>query len=202
MSSATYQMSSQLDQRAFDIDGDNRLIWRMSPRRMDVEAWRDSLLAVTGELDHSFGLPSIEDLVNTKRRTVYAKVSRNGDQFASDVFLRTFDFPMMRATVETRPKSIVPQQYLFLMNSQFIVDRARALVNRLQSMADSDPQRIELAYRLLYSRLPTTWELQRGLEFVSKSAEDRSQTDNSVLLSRWVGYAQVLLSANEFMYVR
>ena len=103
MTSATYQMSSQFDQVAFDLDGDNELLWRMNPRRMDVESWRDSLLSVTGELDTSSGGPSIVDIARSNRRTLYAKISRNGDQFASDTFLRRFDFPMMRATVAERP---------------------------------------------------------------------------------------------------
>ena len=94
------------------VDGDNRLLWRMNPRRLDVEAWRDSLLAVTGELDRTLGGPPIDNIAAARRRTLYAKVSRNGDQFASDVFLRLFDFPIMRATVAQRPTSIVPQQLL------------------------------------------------------------------------------------------
>ena len=55
LSSATYQRSSRFHQANFDKDGDNRLLWRMSPRRMEIEIWRDSLLAVTGELDRKIG---------------------------------------------------------------------------------------------------------------------------------------------------
>ena len=53
MNSATYQQSSRISKTGFGTDGDNRLIWRMNPRRVDVEAWRDSLLTVTGEIDLS-----------------------------------------------------------------------------------------------------------------------------------------------------
>ena len=56
---ATYRGSSAFNETAFASDGDNRSIWRMNPRRMDVETWRDSLLAVTGELDAALGGPSI-----------------------------------------------------------------------------------------------------------------------------------------------
>jgi hypothetical protein len=195
MTSATYQMSSQFDQHAMGVDGDNRLLWRMSPRRMDVEAWRDALLAVTGELDTSAGGPSHDNITSSNRRTLYAKVSRNGDVFASDRFLRRFDFPLMRATVAQRPHSIVPQQYLFLLNSQFMVDRAQALVARLHAAQQSDDQRISMAYELLYNRKPDENELQIGLAFLN-------QTPNEHKLSNWDRYAQTLLSANEFMYVR
>ncbi|MEZ6032019.1 MAG: PSD1 and planctomycete cytochrome C domain-containing protein [Planctomycetaceae bacterium] len=195
MTSATYQLGSDYEEHSFKSDGDNRLLWRMNPRRMDVEAWRDSLLSVTGELDTALGGPSLQDISSTKRRTLYAKVGRNGDAFESDVFLRLFDFPLMRSTVDQRPSSIVPQQFLFLMNSQFMVDRAKAFVVRLHQMSDSDKERIRHAYELLYSRSPEPMELEIGLSFVS-AASDGTE------LSGWDRYAQVLLSSNEFMFVR
>ena len=196
LTSATYRMSSRSDERAFSVDGDNELLWRMNPRRMTVESWRDSLLAVTGELETTVGGPPVEDIVNSKRRTLYAKVSRNGDRFASDEFLRLFDFPLMRATVAKRPTSIVPQQFLFLMNSPFMVERAKALSQRLHREATTDAKRIEQAYRLLFARRPTAEEARIGIRFLGSAAA----TDTE--LSPWRQYAQALLSSNEFMYVR
>jgi len=166
INSATYQMSSQFNAKAFQVDGDNRLLWRMNPQRLDVEAWRDSLLATTGELDLQPAGPPTED-VHSRRRTLYLKVSRNGDRFATDEFLRIFDFPLMRATIAKRPTSITPQQYLFLLNSRFMADRAKALSKRLRSEADNDVARIDRAYRLLYGRAPSEHEKQIGLAFVS-----------------------------------
>ena len=197
MLSAAYQRSSQFVEHNFKADGDNRLVWRMSPRRLDAESWRDSLLAVTGELDQTMGGPPT-DKVERKRRTLYFKVSRNGDQFASDKFLRLFDFPLMRATVAKRPTSTVPQQYLFMMNSPFMISRAKALMQRLNQAAETTEQRIELAYRLLYGRTPTQIEAKIGEEFVDATS---NSTPNPGL-SRWEQYAQVLLSSNEFMYLR
>jgi hypothetical protein len=194
MSSAAYQMSARFDERSFQTDGDNRLLWRMNPRRLDVESWRDALLAITGELDLTLGGPPTDQL-NSRRRTLYFRVSRNGDQFASDVFLRLFDFPIMRASVAKRPTSIVPQQYLFLMNSTFMVERAGALVGRLQGEAADDRQRIDLAYRLLYGRPATDEETQLGLDFIASDSDPASA-------SLWQRYAQVLLSANEFMFLQ
>ena len=60
MNSATYRMSAQFDSDSFQNDGGNRLLWRMNPRRLDVEAWRDALLSVTGELDLVMGGPPSE----------------------------------------------------------------------------------------------------------------------------------------------
>lgn len=195
MTSHVYQQSSAMRSSAFAADGDNRLLWRMNPRRMDVEAWRDSLLHVTGELDTSAGGPPLDDITASPRRTLYAKVSRNGDVFASDTFLRRFDFPLMRATVSERPTSIVPQQFLFLLNSRFMLDRAKAFDARLRSAAESDRDRIILAYRLLYGRAPAEDEIDLGLSFLAEPAQDQKLTPS-------VQYAQVLLSSNEFMFVR
>jgi len=196
MASATYQMSSHHDAGAFAIDGANRLLWRMNPRRMDVESWRDALLAVTGELDTTFGGPPVDNLTSSRRRTLYAKVSRAGDRFSSDTFLRMFDFPLMRASVARRTTSIVPQQFLFLMNSPFMVQRARTLVSRIHNETESDKDQIDRAYRLLFSRSPSAQESQIGLEFLA------TKPDESNSLSAWHQYAQVLLSSNEFMYLR
>ncbi|MEC9094882.1 MAG: DUF1549 and DUF1553 domain-containing protein, partial [Planctomycetota bacterium] len=193
LNSATYRMSARFDARAFEMDGDNRFLWRMNPRRLDVESWRDAILSVSGELDSKLGGPPSDD-TNMKRRTLYFKVSRAGDRFRSDELLRMFDFPMMRATVAKRPVSIVPQQYLFMLNSNFMVDRARMLSKRLALMEKNEEDRITKAYELLFSRSPTDSEQRLGLEFVTQ--------DQSGKVAHWEKYCQVLLSSNEFFYVQ
>lgn len=195
MTSKTYQLSSQFIESSFHSDSDNRKLWRMSPRRLDVESWRDSLLSVTGELDVTAGGPPIDDIMGSTRRTLYSRVSRSGDVFPSDRFLRNFDFPSMRATLGKRPSSIVPQQFLFLMNSPFMFDRAKALVKRLKGMGQTDEGRIRQAYRLLLSRPPSESERRIGVEFLTIT---RGTDDDSP----WLQYAQALLSSNEFMHVR
>ncbi len=197
IASAAYQMSSRFDAAAFAADGDHRLWWRMPPRRLDVEAWRDSLLSVTGELNLATGGPPVDN-ISQPRRTLYFKVSRNGDAFATDEFLRLFDFPLMRASVEERPTSIVPQQYLFLLNSPFMIERARALAARLAKEQPDEAARLEFAYDLLYGRPPTAEETEAGRRFLAQSPA----ADQTSGLAAWEQYAQVLLSANEFMYVR
>ena len=193
ISSATYQRSSGFNQDNFDSDGDNRLLWRMSPRRMEIEAWRDSLLAVTGELDRTIGGKPTDKIFDVKRRTLYTTISRNGDRFASDEFLRLFDFPSPSSTAPKRITSTVPQQYLFMLNSPFMIARAKALSERLQKEEKDDKARIELAYALLYGRPPAKVEIQIGLGFLS-GKEGK--------IPRFQQYAQVLLSAHEFIQVR
>ena len=193
--SSTWQMSSRYHATAFTKDGENRLHWRMNPRRLEVESWRDSLLAVTGELDRRLGGPPTDKILESNRRTLYGKVSRNGDRYLSDEFLRLFDFPAPRSTSEQRTASTVPQQHLFMMNSDFMAARAKALAARLQRESVEDRTRIERAYQLLYSRSPAADETAIGLAFLSDTAGGTAG-------SRWESYAQVLLSAQEFRQIQ
>jgi len=194
MMSSAYQLSTDMSDASFAKDGDNRLLWRMNPRRMDAEVWRDALLFVTGEIDLKLGGPPTDNL-ESRRRTLYFKVSRNGDVFPTDEFLRLFDFPLMRSSVAKRPTSIVPQQYLFLLNSPFMQQRARALSERLTNEASIDSDRIKRAYQLLYQRSVTQPELSLGLGFLGKAQGDSDRAN------LWERYCQALLGSNEFMYM-
>ncbi|MFN9720161.1 MAG: DUF1553 domain-containing protein, partial [Planctomycetota bacterium] len=148
-------------------------------------------------LDRQQGGPStnLADDGNN-RRTVYAFVSRH----ELDNMLRLFDFPDANITASTRSETTVPQQQLFVINSPFMLNQARAFAARLQSEAGSDAgARIELAFRLAFGRVPTDDELQLGLAFVS--AEDSAELRDGTSLNRWERYAQILLASNEFMYL-
>ena len=188
---------------SFAIDGDNRFHWRFSPRRLDVESWRDALLTVTGELDQQIGGPSIGDLFASRRRTFYARISRSGDKFQYDEFLRNFDFPTPRGSHAKRATSTVPQQFLFMLNSKFMVDRAKAFADRLDRESSSTGEQIERAYQLLFSRSPSEQELDLGRRFLQQNApEDSREGENAPRLSNLQQYAQALLSSNEFMYIK
>jgi cytochrome c553 len=189
--SATYQQSSRLDARADDVDPDNKLLWRMNRRRLEVEAWRDAMLAVANQLDGTVGGPSFDLAApDARRRTVYATVSRH----ELNSLLRLFDFPDPNITSGGRTVTTVPLQQLFVLNSEFMVRNAKALVARLQSGPDQDDAgRIRRAFLLLYGRPATEPELRLGLAFL--------HGDKDGGLSRWEQYAQVLLSTNEFLYV-
>ena len=191
MKSATYRMSSEHIAANFDRDGDNRMIWRMNPRRVEVESWRDSLLSATAELDLKIGGAPINKILESSRRSIYATISRNGDRISSDPFFRLFDFPAPRSTAATRTTSTVPQQYLFIMNSPFFQKRAEALVNRLVREGETNEDRINRAYHLLYNRLPSASERETGLEFLSKVDFEAG----------WKQYAQALLGSEEFRYI-
>ncbi|MBL63392.1 MAG: hypothetical protein CMI30_08270 [Opitutae bacterium] len=192
MLSATWQMSSEHAESKFAKDGDNRLLWRMNPRKLDVESWRDSLLAASGELDLTLGGAPTSNIMDSPRRTIYSKISRSGDRFASDAFLRLFDFPAPQSTSAQRAVSTVPQQYLFMMNSPFMIKRAAALAQDLSALG-SDEERIQAAYERLYARPVDSREMEVGLAFLGTAEESKG---------KWPQYAQVLLSAHEFMQIQ
>jgi len=190
--SSTWQQSSEFHATAFEADPENRLLWRMNRRRLEIEPWRDGLLLASGELDRKLGGPSI-DLNNSgnRRRTIYGFVSRH----RLDELLRLFDFPDPNITSASRSVTTVPLQQLFVLNSEFMVQRARALVKRLNDTeAESDEEKVGRAYLLLFGRSADEQELTTATAFLSGSSEGEK-------LSRWEQYALALLSANEFLYL-
>ncbi len=195
--SATYQLSSADDAHNLGIDGDNRLLWRMNRQRLDIESWRDSLLSVSGKLDPSMGGPTTDlNSSGNKRRTVYGKVSRH----ELNNLLRMFDFPDANITAEKRTETTVPQQQLFILNSAFVVEQARALAARLTKESMDDGERVRRAYALLFARAPSDTELQLALRYLSTNdaeIDDKPKAN----LTRLERFAQALLGSNEMMYV-
>ncbi|MBI3861112.1 MAG: PSD1 domain-containing protein [Planctomycetia bacterium] len=202
LTSATYRQASTDVARHSEIDPDNKYLWRMNRRRLDVEAWRDALLMVAGNLDRAAGGPS-GSLTSSdfRRRTLYGMVSRH----SLDGMLRLFDFPDPNITSERRTVTTVPLQQLFVLNSEFMVREAKALSARVAGASNDDTARIYEAYRQVFGRQPTDAETQLGLEFLKPPEPDRSvPADPSApksTLSRWEQYSQVLLGANEFTFV-
>jgi mono/diheme cytochrome c family protein len=192
MRSATYQLSSRANPENARIDGDNQSLWRANRRRLDIEAWRDSLLTVSGSLDPTVGGPTY-DLrnPNANRRTVYAKISRH----ELDGLLRLFDFPDANVTSDRRNSTTVPQQQLFALNSEFMINQAKAFAKRCQAVAGTEQERIQTAYQLAFNREPTSAELSLSTRFLAQANNPEDQ------LTRWQQYAQALLASNEFLYV-
>ena len=191
--SSAWQMSSAFDSGNFAKDGDNRLLWRMNPRKLQAEVWRDTVLAVTGELDRTVGGKPENEILESTRRTLYATVSRNGDRRVSDEFLRLFDFPAPRTTSAERAVSTVPQQYLFMMNSPFMKARSEALGRRLASQTVAVEKRIDEVYKRVYSRPAEPNEVALGKRWVGDQLDSHET---------WAHYAQVLLSAHELFQIQ
>jgi Protein of unknown function (DUF1553) len=192
LGSETYRLSADAPAKSNVSDSANVYLWRGSRKRLDVEAWRDALLSVSGNLDATLGGPTydLKD-ANAKRRTVYAKVSRH----ELDGLLRMFDFPDANVTADKRNSTTVPQQQLFALNSEFMVNQAKAFATRIEKSGKTDAERINAAYRLAYQRLPEP----REVELAERYLKIPAKTDDK--LTRWQQYAQALLASNEFLYV-
>jgi hypothetical protein len=194
--SSAYQQSSDDRGDCAAVDPENRLLWRMNRRRLDFEAMRDSYLAVSGRLDGAIGGRPIDIWAQpfSGRRSVYAFLDR---QDLPGVF-RIFDFANPDVSNDQRPRTTVPQQALFAMNSPFVLDQVRRLVARPEVTNENDPaRRVEALYRLILEHRPTAEEAELALRFVTSPAA----TNEPSKLSPWELLAQVLLSANEFMFV-
>jgi hypothetical protein len=178
------------------VDPENRLLWRFHRRRLDLEAMRDAMLAISGRLDLTMGGRPV-DVANdpaNRRRTVYGLVDR---QSLPNLF-RNFDFASPDQSAERRTYTTVPQQALFGMNSPFMIEQAKALAARPEVAQGTTEERIKALYRRVLTRMPTAVEMQIGVRFlrdVEAPDAERSQ------LTPWEQYAQVLLLTNELMFV-
>jgi mono/diheme cytochrome c family protein len=201
MLSSVYRQSSRLDPSSHANDPENVLLWRMNRRRLDVEAWRDAILAVAGRLDSKIGGPSLSlDAPANERRTLYAAISRH--DLAS--MLRLFDFPDPNITSGGRVETIVPLQQLFVLNSEFMVANAKAVASRLSESGKvggggkGEEGRTRQAYELLFGRPPTDRECKLGLLYLQQFDSPGSHRSDMSGLDR---YAQALLATNEFLFV-
>jgi mono/diheme cytochrome c family protein len=186
VTSNAYRQSSAIRPESDALDPDNRLLSHQNRRRLELEALRDSLLAVGGKLERKMGGPGV-DITKAPfplRRSVYAFVER---QNLPGVF-RTFDFASPDTTTPQRYITTVPQQALYLLNSPFAVQQAKAFATRPDVASLTDPAvRIQRMYRLAFSRAAEPDEVRLGAAFVQSAT--------------WEQYAQVLLLANEFAFV-
>ena len=172
----------------------NELLARMSRRRLTVEQWRDGVLCVCGELKDGGGKSMELDDPANFRRTLYARVSRLK---LNDFFVQ-FDYPDANVHAEKRSVTSTPAQKLFMLNSPFMLGRAKAFAARLHKEAPADDAaRVDRAYRLLFARPPEREELAIGLAFLEKA----TPVSDSAAPTRWEQYAQALLASNEAMYL-
>jgi hypothetical protein len=211
VTSSTYRQSSLVkNQTVTTVDPMNDLWWRYEQRRLDAEAIRDSVLAVSGRLNPElYGLPIFPPLPGDIAETV--KYSENKWDTQLDqagrkrsIYIyqqRTLNMPFMQAfdsTVcdESRPRrrtSVTPLQALSLFNGDFVNEEADALARRIRREAgEGKGEQVRLAYRLALSRSPNPEEAGHFVKFLGQAEE----ADDAL-----VGFCRVLLNASEFVYI-
>ena len=196
---STYQQASLERPECRQKDPENRWLWRFPRRRLDLEAMRDTLLFVSGRLDATMkGRPvDVAGDPRNRRRTVYGLVDR---QSLPAVF-RAFDFASPDQSAERRPRTTVPQQALFSMNAPFVIEQARALAARPDVVgAPTTEGRIAALYQVVLDRSPAPAEVQAAARFLTAPGSRNAGTTHSQI-SRWEQLAQVLLMANELLFV-
>jgi len=204
--SRTYRQVSTYDADAFQLDPENRLLWRMPKRRLEAEAIRDAMLFVSGELDPSPADASLvatvigdrpisliglekrlpKDLDGSVHRSVYLPVIRDR---LPDV-LNLFDFAEPSLVTGDRETTNVPVQALYLMNSSFVQNRAKELAARLKHEAATDEESVQRTFQLCFGREPDVEEKVRSLAFLTAK-----ETDSQLLM---LSFCQAILCTAEF----
>jgi hypothetical protein len=204
--SSTWQMSSHPSSEASKIDPQNKLLSHMPIRRLEAEAIRDSLLAISGRLDRTMFGPSIlphltpfmsgrgrpsasGPLDGNGRRTIYLNVRRN---FLSPMLLN-FDYPIPATTMGRRAVSNVPAQALTMLNNPFVLQQANLWAK--QTLAEpnlSTEQRINNLYLTGFARPPQPDELESAMQFI----KTHSNPDQA-----WPDLCHVLMNVKEFIFV-
>jgi hypothetical protein len=205
--SRAYQLSSQFDSKSFETDPDNVLHWRMPKRRLEAEAIRDAMLAVSGRLDLTppkgsavarLGEGNVGfrfragggDGPAETHRTVYLPIVRD----LVPEMLTLFDFPDPSLIIGERPTTTIPAQALFLMNNPFVIRQAETLAEKLLASGDDDAARLARAFSLCYARPPSQKETQNAQKFIADYSGKQSRR------ATWAALCQALFASAEFTH--
>jgi hypothetical protein len=215
MASAAYQRSSDFDAHAIAIDADAKLLWRFNRRRLSAEEIRDAMLLVSGDVDPTMGgehpFPPIDKwgftqhapyygVYPTKRRSVYLMQQR----LKRHPFLALFDGADSNVSTARRHLTTVPTQALYLMNNEFVHERAAGLARRVMVGSKDEASRIETAWQLAFGRSPNPDELTDSSDFLKQYADALSDTGLSKEgheSAAWSALARTIFSRNEFLFV-
>jgi hypothetical protein len=193
MTSETYMQTNRMpDDPRLKSDPDNLLWWHRPPRRLEAESIRDSMLVVSGLLDRTMYGPGTLD-PNMKRRSIYFFIKRS--QLVPMMML--FDWPEHLVSIGQRQTTTIAPQALAFMNNPIARAAAEALANQL-----SDVQRIDEVFLKVLSRLPTDAERQAAFRFIAQAQKTRQEQNVPQPEKMAIAdFCQILLCANEFIYV-
>jgi mono/diheme cytochrome c family protein len=200
------------------VDPDNRLLWRMNLRRLNAEALRDSVIAVSGQANDRMGgspvmlkaLPSgLQTVIDQNRSSTHARrsiylVARRSNPLT---FLSVFDYPIIDVNCIRRSTSATPLQSLTMINSKFLTTSAGRLASRVEALVGSDAPptlKIETAYRLTLSRNPSHSEIkaaEKHLQHLKQLYQTSSDKPAEASKRALENFVHMLLCSNEFLYI-
>jgi hypothetical protein len=181
VTSATYRQASAPRNDCLTTDADNRLLWRYRPLRLEGEALRDGMLAVSGLLNREIGGKGFNDYkvrelngtayfdpfdpigFESQRRSIYRFTPRGANRGLIDAF----DCPDPAAAAPRRSVTTTPLQALALWNSGFALRAADAFANRVTKEAAGVERQVRRAWQLAYQRDPTTEEARLAKKLVA-----------------------------------
>ena len=208
--SSAFKQTSNPTTEALKTDEDNILLSRFPLRRLDAEAVRDAMLAISGELDMAQGGPYTpttrggdgevivpETHPGAKRRSIYLQQRRT----QTTGILELFDAPSIVYNCTIRMPTTVPLQSLILLNSPFARLRAESFAKRVLKEATGDNrEKLTRAFQLAWGRPPTKSEETAATAFLQSQEKEYKGSPNSVERS-WTDLGNMLLAANAFLYV-
>lgn len=206
LTSQTWKQESRVQASAtvMEIDGNNRLVWRMNGRRLDAELFRDSALQIAGRLDLTIGGPGVEHFTTGKgqqstpkldyaafdwnspaatRRSIYRVVWRG----IPDPFMEALDFPDLGLLAPKRDFSVSALQSLALFNNDFVLHASEWLAARLESEEETVDDQVRRAINLVWLREPTQGELKDFNRYAGAHG--------------LASFCRVLFNSNEFLFV-
>jgi hypothetical protein len=210
MGSATFRQASTVNPAGLAKDAEGRLLWRFSPRRLEAETIRDTMLAVSGRLNLEMGGPGFDVFASRgglsgfppietfdasgRRRMIYAHKVR----MEWDAVFGAFDCPDAGQSMPRRRQSTTPIQALNLFNSPFTMDEAGAFAARIEADVAKEPaaatsagdavrRQIDRAFELAFTRLPDAIE--------TRATEAIVREHGLPTLCR------VIFNSNEFVFV-
>ena len=218
--SNTYRQSSRFNEQAAAKDPENRLLWRMNPRRLEAEPLRDSILAISGKLNREMFGPGVypridPDVINTGsrprwpldakddhdtwRRSVYIFVKRS----VILPLIEVFDCPATVVSGPSRAVSTVSPQALALMNNEFVLQQAGYFAERVVKEAGENKRaQIVRAFEIALNRAPSVKEIEWSLSFLKSQAEGYSRRkDEKPEAAALRDFCHAVINLNEFIYV-
>jgi hypothetical protein len=197
VTSAAYRQAGTVSAASRAADPENQLLWHRRPNRLEGEAIRDALLAVSGRLDTTMHGPSVAD-VNAPRRSVYLRVKRS----EPISFLQIFDQPEPVQPVGARGVATVPTQSLVMMNSPFVRSAAEGLARRARGLAGGapPPELLDAVTTIALGRRATDGERERLLPLLA-AREQAAAGDPGRREAALADICHLVLCLNEFVYV-
>jgi mono/diheme cytochrome c family protein len=216
VTSNAYRMSSRPDPAALAKDPENDLLWRFDLRRLSAEEVRDSVLAVSGNLNRSkVGGPSIYPHIQREvlqgqsmpgvgwrqsppeeatRRSVYVHVKRS----LPVPFLNAFDAADPDSSCPVRFTTTQPTQALAMLNGEFLNGQAKVFADDVRKAAGDDPAaQVRFALRRVTQREPSAKEIERGVGFLARRRESHQRSAADALRD----FCLLALNLNEFVYL-